>query len=182
MNTCMDMLTRFKNGLLARGLSPGTAAIYMGHLRRFFSWVEGTYGEADPAVITPLDVADYRRYLQNKNRKPATVNNTLAAVSSFFAWAKESGIVESDPAEGVKRLPEQKAAPKWLDRRELGALMRAVQKHGSRKDQVLMAFLLHTGLRVSEAVSLKTSDVVIRERSGHVVVRRGKGASTGRSL
>ena len=33
-----------------------------------------------------------------------------------------------DPAEGVKRLPEQKAAPKWLGRRELGALMRAVQK------------------------------------------------------
>lgn len=175
MNVCMDTLTRFKNNLLARGLSIGTAATYLGHLRRFFLWLEGTYGEADVGAVTPLDVADYRRYLLNKNRKPATVNNALDAVSSFFAWAKEAGIVDADPTEGVKRLPEQKAAPKWLGRRELGALMRAVQKHGSKKDQVLMALLLHTGLRVSEAVSLRTADVVIRERSGWVVVRSGKG-------
>ncbi len=176
MSVCMDTLTRFKNSLLARGLSTGTAATYLGHLRRFFLWLEGTYGEADVGAVTPLDVSDYRRYLLNKNRKPATVNNALDAVSSFFAWAKEAGVVESDPAEGVKRLPEQKAAPKWLGRRELGALMRAVQKHGSKKDQVLMALLLHTGLRVSEAVSLGVADVVLRERSGHVVVRRGKGS------
>ncbi|WP_287195662.1 tyrosine-type recombinase/integrase [Syntrophothermus sp.] len=139
--------------------------------------MEGTCGEADPKAVTPLDVANYRRHLQNKNRKPVTVNNALDAIGSFFTWAKESGIVESDPTEGVKRLPEQKAAPKWLDRRELGALMRAVQKRGSKKDQVLISLLLHTGLRVSEAaVSLKAKDVVIREHSGHVVVRHGKGS------
>jgi integrase/recombinase XerC len=171
----MDILTSFKNSLLARGLSPGTAEIYSGHLRRFFTWVEGTYGEPDPAAVTPLDVADYKRHLQNKNRKPATVNNALDAIGSFFAWAREAGIVQADPTEGVKRLPEQKPVPKWLSRRELGALVRAVQKYGSRRDQALVTLLLHTGLRVSEAVSLRVQDVVIRERSGHVVVRQGKG-------
>lgn len=171
----MDTMTNFENYLLGRGLSPGTAAIYLGNLRRFFSWVEGTYGDFDPAAVTPLDVADYRRHLQSKNRKPATVNNALDAIGSFFAWAKGAGLVQADPTEGVKRLKEQKGAPKWLSRREVGTLVRAAQKYGSKKEQALVMILLHTGLRVSEAVSLKTTDVVIRERSGHVAVRRGKG-------
>ncbi|MCL6448229.1 MAG: tyrosine-type recombinase/integrase [Armatimonadetes bacterium] len=171
----MDMLANFENYLLGRGLSPGTAANYLGHLRRFFSWVEGTYGEPDPAAVTPLDVADYKRRLQNKGRKPSSVNNALDAIASFFSWAKKAGLVQADPAEGVKRLPEQKQPPKWLSRRELGALIRAVQRYGSKKDQALVMLLLHTGLRVSEAVSLRAQDVVIRDRSGHVAVHRGKG-------
>jgi len=171
----MDILTSFENYLLGRGLSPGTAAIYLGHLRRFFSWMEGTYGDFDPAAVTPLDVADYRRFMVSKNRKPAMVNNALDAIGSFFAWAKGAGLVETDPTEGVKRLKEQKGAPKWLSRQEVAALVRAAQKYGSKKEQALIALLLHTGLRVSEAVSLSAADVVIRERSGHVVVRQGKG-------
>lgn len=172
----MDALTDFENHLLGRGLSRGTVAIYSGHLRRFAAWVEGTYGGFDPGAVTPLDVADYRRFLQSKNRKPATVNNALDAIGTFFAWAKEAGLVQADPTEGVRRLKEQKSAPRWLSRREVGSLMRAVQKYGNQKEQALITLLLHTGLRISEAVSLGVTDVVIRERSGHVVVRQGKGS------
>jgi len=170
----MDILTSFENYLPCRGLAPGTAAIYLGHLRRFFSWVKDIYGAFDPAAVTPLDVADYKRHLQNKNRKPATVNNALDAIGSFFSWAKKAGLIQADPTEGVKQLPEQKQPQKWLSRKELGALVRAVQKPGSKKEQALVILLLHTRLRVSEAVSLTVQNVVIRERSGHVVVRQGK--------
>ena len=148
---------------------------YAGHLKRFLAWAESTYGVPDPAAVTALDVADYRRYLQNKGKKPAYVNNTLEALSAFFTWAKGAGLVQSDPTEGVKRLKEQKSAPRWLSRRELGAFVRAAQKHGGLKEQALVMLLLHAGLRVSEACSLRLEDVVIRERSGHVVVRSGKG-------
>ncbi len=50
----MDILTSFENHLLGRGLSPGTAAIYLGHLRRFASWVEGTCGDFDPAAVEKI--------------------------------------------------------------------------------------------------------------------------------
>jgi len=170
-----DILQDFQNRLLSRGLTPATAGVYLGHVRRFLAWVEGTYGEADIAAVTPLDVADYRRYLLSQKRKPATVNNTLDALSSFFTWAKGAGIVQADPTDGVRRAREERGAPRWLTRRDVGALVRTVQKYGSRRDQALVTLLLHTGLRVSEAVALRVEDVTIRERSGYVVVRRGKG-------
>ncbi|MBS3951198.1 MAG: phage integrase N-terminal SAM-like domain-containing protein, partial [Peptococcaceae bacterium] len=88
--------------------------MYLGHLHRFATWTEETYSDFDPATVTSLDIADYRRTLQAKNRKPATVNNALDAIGSFFAWTKKTGFIQADPTEGVKRVPEQKSAPKWL--------------------------------------------------------------------
>lgn len=79
------------------------------------------------------------------------------------------------PGRGVKKVPEARPSPRWLTRREVGLLARAVQRYGTVKDRALFALLLHAGLRVSEAVSLKLEDVVIRERSGFVRVRYGKG-------
>jgi len=97
--------------------------------------------------VTALDVADHWRYVLGQRRKPATVNNAL---SSFFASAKEAGTVHADPTDGVRRAWEERGAPRWLTRREVGALVPAVQKYGSKRDQALVTLLLHTGLRVAE--------------------------------
>lgn len=172
----MDILDSFKTNLRGRGLSERTIYIYLAAVRRFIEWVvDGTYGSFDPAAVTPLDIADYRRYLLNRGKKPATVNQALDILSVFFSWAAAEGIISADPTTGIKRVAEQKKAPRWLDRREMGTLIRAVQKYGSSRDQALVMLLLHTGLRVAEACRLKVEDVVIRERSGFVRVRQGKG-------
>ncbi|MBO8128964.1 MAG: tyrosine-type recombinase/integrase [Peptococcaceae bacterium] len=171
----MGLLHTFELYLRGRGLSDHTVTDYLSTLRRFAGWVEQTYGDFDPAAVTPLDVADYRRYLLERGRKPATVNHALDVLSSFFSWAVVEKVVQSDPTAGVKRVREQKKAPRWLERRELGTLVRTVRKYGSLRDQVLVMLLLHAGLRVSEVVALRLDDVVIRERSGFVRVRQGKG-------
>ncbi|ACX53255.1 integrase family protein (plasmid) [Ammonifex degensii KC4] len=171
-----DWLSGFEVSCLRRGLSPSSVRAYLGVVRRFVAWWEGTSGEAfDPRAVTPLDVADYRRYLRGRGLKPATVNFNLEAVKSFFRWLKEERALPDNPAEGVKKVPEVKPSPRWLTRREVGLLARAVQRYGTVKDRALFALLLHAGLRVSEAVSLRLEDVVVRERSGFVRVRYGKG-------
>lgn len=169
-------MNAFPDHLKSRGLSSQTVKTYLAALRAFAGWCEETWGTPfDPAAVSPLDVADYKRHLLNRNRRPATVNLHLDALSSFFGWAASEETVSSDPMKGVRRLSEQKNAPRWLTRRELGALIRTAQKHGTPRDRGLLALLLHAGLRVSEAAGLKVPDVVVRERSGHIVVRRGKG-------
>ncbi len=176
MNSTNSLLEEYSLHLKGMGRSDNTAASYFAAVKRFAAWHEGMTGEPfDPAAVTPLDVADYRRQLAEKGKRPATVNAALEALSSFFNWAAGRGLVQANPVEGVKRLKEQRQPPRWLSRRELGAFMRAVQKYGGPKEQALAALLLHTGLRVSEARSLRLEDVVIRDRSGHVVVRSGKG-------
>jgi len=169
------VLASFGAALRSRGLSEKSVASYLGQVRRFAAWYEGACGPFDPAAVSQLDVAEYRRWMQAKGCKPATVNLALVALGRFFSWAVEEGICSFDPAAGVKRVPEQVPGPRWLDRRAVGALMRAVMRYGTVRDRVLIMLLLHTGLRVSEACGLRVDDVEIRERSGRVRVRHGKG-------
>jgi len=171
----MEVLYNYKTYLHGRGLSQRTISSYVSTLLRFARWIEQTHGQFDATAVTPLDVADYRRYLIKKDKKPATINHALDVLNSFFTWAYAEAIVPVNPASGIKKVQEQKNAPRWLDRRELGALIRAVQKYGKERDIVLIMILLHAGLRVSEAVALRLEDTVLRERSGLVRVWEGKG-------
>jgi len=43
------------------------------------------------------------------------------------------------------------------------------------RNRALVALLLNTDLRISEAVALTHADVAINARSGRVIVRQGKG-------
>ncbi|RJX20622.1 MAG: integrase [Ammonifex sp.] len=172
----MNTFERYEARLRSRDLADATLRNYLGCLRVFATWWEKTAGEVfDPGAVTVLDVAGFKNRLLGENRKPATVNLYLDALSSFFSWAASEGLCPSDPTEGVKRVPEQRRAPRWLLRKELGALIRTFQKYGAVKDRALLALLLHAGLRVSEVASLRAESVVIRERSGFVKVW-GKGS------
>ncbi|MDI3535355.1 MAG: hypothetical protein PWQ82_1720 [Thermosediminibacterales bacterium] len=53
--------------------------------------------------------------------------------------------------------------------------MRAVRKSRKERDIAIIILLMHTGLRVYELCALNIDDVMIRERSGYIVVRSGKG-------
>lgn len=170
-----NLLGAFTSALRARGLSHQTVRAYTGQVERFRRWYEQAIGAFEPDGVTALDVADYRRWMQARGSKPATVNLALGALSVFFSWAVSAGLASVDPTQGVKRVPQQLPGPRWLDRRAVGALVRAVTRYGTPRDRALITLLLHTGLRVSEACDLRVSDVEIRERSGKVRVRMGKG-------
>jgi site-specific recombinase XerD len=129
----------------------------------------------NPAGIIPRDVQDWKTYQQTVEKAaPGTINQRLAALSRFFAWAVSEGIAHTDPTVEVTtlRLPQRK--PKALNDREVRKLLRVAHERGDLRDYALLEFLIGTGLRVSEFLALQIGDIVIRERSGRVIVRKGK--------
>lgn len=171
----MDWADAFSAQLLSRGFAARTVSAYLGHLRRFMAWYEKARGGFDPASVSALDVAEWKRSMQDRGLSPAYVNSALDGLSAFFGWALVSGLVSSDPTVSVKRVPEQKPAPRWVGQKALASFMRVLQKEGSLRDRALVALFLHAGLRVSEACSVKVQDVELKERSGLVRVKAGKG-------
>lgn len=159
-------------------LSERTRVGYQSDLRLFARWFETTNREAfSAAAVTRTDVRDYKGHLRTvAQAKPATVNRRLAALRKFLAWAQVSGKISDNPADEVKGVRSSKLAPRSLDRRAVDRIVRAAERSGNKRDLAIIQLLRFTGLRVSELAALRLSDVTIRERSGLVIVRSGKGA------
>lgn len=168
-------LVGFADHLCGHGLAEATLKCYLHTVERFASWYGERGSEFSPRAVSRLDVAAYRRWLQDQGRKPATVNLALVALSRFFDWAVQEGLAASNPVRGVKRVPEHVSGPRWLDAHSLRAFLDAVSRYGCARDRALVAVLLHAGLRVSEACHLKVGDLHLREQGAYVRVRRGKG-------
>ncbi|MBE7556698.1 MAG: tyrosine-type recombinase/integrase [Anaerolineales bacterium] len=160
-----------------QGKSQATIAGYRRALAHFVRWSEQTYGQAfDPAAIIPRDVADWKTRQQTvENAAPATINTRLTALSQYFAWAVAEDMARSDPTVSISGLPLPARRPKALDEVYVRRLLRQVNQAGEPRDVAIVELLLGTGLRVSELLALRVSDLTLGERSGEVVVRRGKG-------
>ena len=184
------LLTNFQKYLDDQDLSPLTVKGYLADLRHFARWFEQTNGEALTVQrITPTDVKEYKQYLLRvERRKAGTVNRRLAALASLAKWARQTKQIQSDPTENIKGVAGVTRGPKWLDKHEQHRLMRAIENDlelakknypkrwvTRRRDASLILFLLHTGLRLGEAVELRMKDMQISERKGNVLVQQGKG-------
>lgn len=175
--TLVDLLEQFAAHAAATGKSPNTVKAYVSDVRLFGRWFKQTNDQVlAPERITPIDIREYRSYLLTvRNYKPATVNRKLAGISAFCGWAGDVGLLTGDPTHGVSPVAEVRPAPKWLDKNEQYALLRAVQAKGRVRDIALVTLMLHTGLRVSEVSALRYGDLSMSARKGSVRVRGGKG-------
>lgn len=167
-----------------------TIAGYARDLAHFVAWFEQTTGRTpEPTSVTPLDIREYRQFLQRDQKmKPSSVNRRLAALRAYFSWAYDTGRVASKPTDSIKLVEQTRRAPRWLSREQTYALLREAKEaiqlaeakrltpsaNLARRDRAIVSLLLH-GLRVSEVCALTLNDVVISDRKGQVTVRSGKG-------
>ncbi len=125
--------------------------------------------------LLPRDIADWQAHQQTVEKaKPATINQRLTALSRFLAWANGQGLIAGNPAAGVSGIRPEARQPKALINADLRRFLRAVYGGGNVRDIAMVELLFGAGLRVSELLALRVGDVTLGERSGQVVVRRGK--------
>jgi integrase/recombinase XerD len=144
----------------------------------------------NPADATPSDVRAWRSHLESRGSKdggpllPATVYARISRLSSFYSWLMNdprlSETITSNPVllarpkaprayqgESTKALPDEKI-------QALGAVIRTRADAGSvtaKRDYALFLFYMVTGLRRSEVINLRGSDI---EEEGGKLILHGK--------
>ena len=176
----------FQEHLGSTGRSKRTIQAYLQDLGRFQKWFEGEYGETfAPENLTSQDVRAFRAFLL-QDASPATVNRSIVALKVFSAWAIQVSCLSYDPTEHIQRVDQVELPPRWLNKRQVRQLLRAIERDTQQKtteqwhwqavrDQAIVSLMLYAGLREGEVVALDRGDVQIGERKGRVVVRQGKG-------
>lgn len=124
--------------------------------------------------ITPPKIEKYKAGRLQKV-EPGTVNREVACLRHMFNKAIEWGYVKNNPVRGVKKLKEPPGRIRYLEGKEIGALLDAMDKltRGSGsylKPIVVMA--LHTGMRKEKILGLKWKDVALEHRK--ITIHRSK--------
>ncbi|MDQ3677684.1 MAG: tyrosine-type recombinase/integrase [Actinomycetota bacterium] len=165
------VLEHYAAALRSAPLSDQTRRTYASKVRQFLAWLAVSDTAADS--LNAMDardwaVRDYRAHLQAVlKRKPATVNNALAAIDDLYI---RRGL---GPASATRAdLP--KAAPKALSKRAVVRFLRAVETRHSRRDQALALIPFYAGARIAEIVGLDVDDVQLSARKGILRIY-GKG-------
>lgn len=170
--TDLELATRAKpesvaGAWLASFTSDNTRNAYRRDLTRFFDW----------AKENDLSIWNTRRqhidaWVLGMDVKPATIARRLASVSSFFDYAVDEAVTDTNPATRVRR-PKVGSVSNtaWLSAEEVKRFIEAAK--GSDRDHVT-AWLLALGLRAQEVCDAKTSDLTYRQ--GHrILTVTGKG-------
>ena len=171
-----ELVQSWLDYLATQGRSNHTLSAYRRAIKHLSQWSQTTYGQSfDPAQLIARDIRDWKSHQQTVEQSaPSSINQRLVGVASFYKWAIRQGSLAYDPTIETKSIRLPSRQPKSLSSQELRRLLRAVHHGGSLRDIAILEMVAGTGLRVGELLQLQVGDLVLRERSGWVIVREGK--------
>ncbi|MET0648219.1 MAG: tyrosine-type recombinase/integrase [Pyrinomonadaceae bacterium] len=148
-----------------------------------------------PGDVTHEDVSRWRKELEGRGLKPATVYARVSRVSAFYRWLMSdpqlSVFIRANPAAQARPRyprPYQSESTKALSDEEMNSLLAVVRRlaeSGSvvgKRDYALLLFYFLTGLRRSEVIGLRGKDLEVNEGALIIKYRRKGGKFTAREV
>lgn len=167
-----ELLKKFLNYLLTeKALSINTVKSYENDLKIFLKWLD----EQNISVLNCKkdDIVRYLLNLKEKAYSSTSIARILSSLKQFFIFLIFDSIIDQDPTEGIKSPKLWLRLPKALEIDEIKKLLSVMldSKYYLR-DIAMLELMYASGLRVSELVKLKLSD--INFEAGFIRVK-GKG-------
>lgn len=142
---------------IEKGLSDNTINAY----RRDLSALADFYPEKPLNEISKHDINNYILYLRENNTNPRTVVRKIASFRGFFKWLSANEYIKKNPSETIEQPKLPKRLPKVMTLSEINEIFRSDL---NTEEMLIVELLYGCGLRVSELVNLKTSDIDIKSK------------------
>lgn len=169
------MLLKFEQYLLTeKRYSEHTITAYLVDVQQFLSFLISD-GEVDPALVRASDVRSWVVALYDGNVTRKTINRKLSSLRTYFKWLKKEGRVDLNPLTKVNGPKSEKRLPQFakesdLKPEKLEHIFDA--DFNGVRDRLMFEFFYQTGMRLSELIGLKESDVT--EETIRVIGKRNK--------
>ena len=121
------------------------------------------------------DLRYYLVYLKDKKKNSnSSIDRKISALRGFYKYLVNLKILEVNPFDIVSGPKKGKKLPRYFEYNELEELFNSVDISSviGRRDRLILELLYATGVRVSEMVEIKVSDIDISNRNINII---GKG-------
>lgn len=143
-----------------RGLSLNTLLSYGRDLNQYASYLKNMV-KKDPVAATREDIRDFMLYKKDKGLSVNSIARNLAALRMFYRFLARERLVKTDVSSFIDSPRLWKKIPDVLSCQEVERLIEAPDLHTDQgiRDRAIMELLYATGMRVSEAIGVKLSDI-----------------------
>ena len=157
---------------LERNLSPNTIEAYRNDLRWLLAYVNFHGLKVEEVKLEDLD--NFSASLHDQRITPRSQARILSGVRSFFKFLLLDGFIDVDPTELLVSPHVRNVLPDVLSTAEVDRLEASIDlsKWEGQRNRAIIEVLFSCGLRVSELVNLKLSNLYVEEKFVRVT---GKG-------
>jgi integrase/recombinase XerD len=160
---------------LEKGLAANSVSAYLSDLKKFTAFFEEHYGSQP--MLTKVGYPDLKKFITflcDLGIAETSQARMVSALRSFFGFHLLEENIKSDPTDFLELPKIGRKLPHVLSVQEIDTMVAAIDysKLEGERNRAIIEMMYSCGLRVSEAVNLKISEIY---QSEHFIKVTGKG-------
>ena len=176
MQSAHPIIQPFLNYLrFEKRYSRHTLISYETDLTAFFDYIVVQYGETPLASLTHSLIRSWLASLKDEGLSTKSINRKISALKSFFKFQLKAGLIRQSPMTRIISPKNEKRLPNFVADKDIKTLFDHVSfpdNRQGRSERLLLLVFYQTGMRLSEVISLKDSQV---NAANHTLKVLGKG-------
>ena len=159
-----DAISDFKDYLkIERGLSKNSIISYEHDLIKLTKFLE-INKRIKPLQLSPEIIKEFIRYL-SKDVSPSTQSRIISGIKSFYEYLLFEKLIKSNPLAEIEQPKTHRKLPDTLSIDEINLMVSKIEKNKNEyyRNIAIIETMYGCGLRVSELINLKISDLYLDE-------------------
>jgi len=146
---------------LEKSLSQNSVSAYVNDINKLISFIEVDFPGFFPETIKLFQLRKFVEWMSEKGVSPRTQARTISGIKSFYKFLLIEEVVENDPTTLLESPKIGRKLPDVLTDEEINHLIDSVDlsKPEGLRNKAILETLYSCGLRVSELVSLRISNL-----------------------
>lgn len=152
----------FKSYLkLERSLSKNSIEAYIRDIEKLIQFFEFSKSNISPTDVQTKDIKEFLEWINELGMTASSQARVLSGVKSYYKYLMIEDVIKKDPASIVETPKLGRKLPDTLSLAEINQIIEAVDASSAEgmRNKALLETLYACGLRVSELVNLKLSDI-----------------------
>ena len=146
---------------IEKSLSPNSVSAYVNDINKLITFIAEYYPNLTPETVKLAQLRKFVEWMNQKGISPRTQARTISGIKSFYKFLLIEEAVENDPTTLVESPRIGRKLPEILTDDEINRLIEAIDdtKAEGLRNKAILETLYSCGLRVSELVDLKLSNL-----------------------
>ena len=158
-------------------LSENTVVSYETDLDQFLSFYKEYSNSQKIEKVDKRTIRSWIVKLSISNLSAKSINRKIASLKSFFKFLVKRDLIKKNPSSHINSLKTGQKIPSFIKERDINFLFKNIyikEDFTGQRDLLILELLYGTGIRISELINIKISDINFTKKEIKVIGKRNK--------